>query len=544
MYPRPEYVGQRGTGPMGPNPDLGGHINPSGSMGKNGGIPIRAEHPVGQSEEIDDPRIPYGETYQGAYGKYFRPPVNHTHMEGKEGVPSSRSPSVVPHSQPMHTSANQGSSYGRSNTPGGSQKRYFYSLEEHGCGQTWSDVLETSRLYEHGRDDPQTVHLMGNKTVKDNQGRTISVKDGLQKAMDVGMIPIVSPWVISPFKKMDGKKLQNNNFNGQACLNPMTGESTNVDAWMRTIRETVIGFYTDLQGKYITHTQGIVIVCALRASGFKDNRNPLKEFLDLITRPIHIMSDPLLFNYVLGATISFCSNPAAYQKTLLQILTTRQVLSQNWHLYANKMLEYGAALGIGIGVNKMAPSNFAKTLLTNAARGHGLNTIEYHLKSKPDSVFDAEHDIDTLRAWCMQDVADQLRTFKEDGPPEQWLTGEQRKAYYASGGKSEKSDAFPPQKNMGKTFQNKHDNSQGKSQAYKKEPVMPPEKCPICSRHHRGECWEKDKTKAYPPSTDNSGAAAGSKQAGNKPAHNTSQAPTSATGSSNNNGGKSGGRRF
>ena len=66
----------------------------------------------------------------------------------------------------------------------------FYSLdlEEHGCGQTWSDVLENSRLYEQGRDDPQTVHLMVDKTVKDNQGRTISVEEGLQKAMDVGMI--------------------------------------------------------------------------------------------------------------------------------------------------------------------------------------------------------------------------------------------------------------------------------------------------------------------------------------------------------------------
>ena len=177
MYPRPEYVGHGGTGPRGPshpNPIMGGHTGPSGSVGKIGGNPIRSEHPIGQAEEINDSRVPYGETYQGAYGKYFRQPDNHTHMEGKGGVPSSRSPSMVPHSQPMHTSASQGSSYDRSKTPGGSQKRYFYSLEEHGCGQTWSDVLETSRLYEHGRDDPQTVHLMGGKTVKDNQGRTIS----------------------------------------------------------------------------------------------------------------------------------------------------------------------------------------------------------------------------------------------------------------------------------------------------------------------------------------------------------------------------------
>jgi len=370
---------------------------------------------------------------------------------------------------------------------------------------------------------------MVKKKVKDNQGRIISVEDGIRKATEVGAIPIVSPLVLSPHKKMDGKKLQNNYYNNQVCLNPMIGESTNVDAWMRTIRETVIGLYTDLQGKYITHTQGTVIVYTLRASGFKDNRNPLKEFLELITRPIHIMSDPLLFNYVLGATISFCSNPAAYQKTLLQILTTRQALSQNWQHYANRMLEYGAALGIGIGLNKMAPSNFAKTLLTNAVRGNGINTIEYHLKSKPDAEFDEEHDIDSLRAWCMQDVADRLRSFNEDGQPEQWLNGEQRRAYYASGGSSkgsEKTDGPPPQRNMGKPYQNKHDNTQGKSLAYKKEPVIPPEKCPICGRHHRGECWEKDKSKVYPPTTDNSGAAAGSKPAGNKSANNEHESST------------------
>jgi hypothetical protein len=387
---------------------------------------------------------------------------------------------------------------------------------------------------------------MVNKTVKDNQGRIISVEEGLRKAMEVGAIPIVSPMVVSQHKRLDGKKLQNNNYNGQTCLNPMIGESTNVDAWMRTIRETVIGLYTDLPGKYITHTQGTVIVYTLRASGFKDNRNPLKEFLELITRPIPIMSDPLLFNYVLGATISFCSNPAVYQKTLLQILTTHQAVTQTWREYANKMLEYGAALGIGLGQNKMAPSNFVKTLLTNAARGNGINSIEFNLKGKPDSALDREHDIDTLRAWCMQDVADQLHSWKEDGPPDQWFTTDQRRAFYATGGGNkggDKTNAPSPTKNMGKTYQNKHDNTQ-KSQVYKKEPVLPPEKCSICGRHHRGECWEKDKSKVYPPTTDNSGAVAGSKPAGNRPANNTSQAPASATGSSNNNGGKPGGRRF
>jgi hypothetical protein len=439
----------------------------------------------------------------------------------------------------------------RSITPSGTIKKLWYSTHEWGCGDEWEDILrESSTIFDPKTDDVDSVHLMIGKTAKDNQGRVFSLEKGLSRAME-SSVPIVGPGVLSPYKKYDaGKKGGNSSYTGQPASSPILGRSVNVDQWLATIRETIVALYPERRGKFITHTQGIVMVCILKNSGFKDNGNPLKQFLDLLLKPASRSGDPLLFNYVVGATVGFCSNPAAGQSTLISIMTGYQSLKQDWHTYSDIMLEYGAAIGIGSEQGLLTPSSFARALLNGAVRGNGVNQIHSELKSQSELSFDEKNTIDSLRGLCAQDWADRIKNFDEDGAPEKWASAELKRAYAAKHGGAQAVSAEKPVQQ----FKNKP-KSESKTSEIKNY-----EKCSTCNRFHRGECWGKDppanttsqapsngasgaKSGAQAPSNGASGAKPGNNNAGYKPASN-GQGSANGNGSSNNNGGRPSGRRF
>jgi len=521
MYPHSKgYGGQGGVGPNGPS-----RHNPTGYGGQGGVGPNGPNH--------INPTFSGSTGPAGSGGKGGAPPLN-------------RSPSLIPSEVGVERVTE------RSITPSGTLKKLWYSTHEWGCGDEWEEILrDSSAIYDPQTDDVNTVHLMIDKTAKDNQGRVFSIGKGLIRAMD-GSVPIVSPEVVSPFKKYDaGKKGGNSSYTGQPASSPIMGRLVNVDQWLATIRETVVALYPERKGKFITHTQGIVLVCILKNSGFKDINNPLKQFLDLLLKPASRSADPLLFNYVVGATVGFCSNPAAGQSLLISIMTGFQTLKQDWRMYSEIMLEYGAAIGIGKEQGNLTPSSFTRALLEGAVRGNGVNQIHSEIKSTSEISFDERNSIDSLRALCAQDWADRIRNFGEDGAPENWASAELKRVYAAKhGGASAVSAEKPVQQYKSKP------KSEGKTPEVKNY-----EKCSTCNRFHRGECWGKDppakdtssqapsngasgaKAGTQAPSNGASGAKSGKDNAGYKPANN-GQGSASGNGSSNNNGGRPSGRRF
>ena len=522
MYPHSKgYGGQGGVGPNGPS-----RHNPTG-FGGQGGV-----GPNGPNRHLNP-------TFSGSTG-----PAG---SGGKGGAPPlTRSPSLIPSEVGVERVTE------RSITPSGTLKKLWYSTHEWGCGDEWEEILrDSSAIYDPQTDDVNTVHMMTEKIAKDNQGRVFSIGKGLIRAI-ASSVPIVSPEVVSPFKKYDaGKKGGNSSYTGQPASSPIMGRLVNVDQWLATIRETVVALYPERKGKFITHTQGIVLVCILKNSGFKDINNPLKQFLDLLLKPASRSADPLLFNYVVGATVGFCSNPAAGQSTLISIMTGYQSLKQDWRTYSETMLEYGAAIGIGKEQGNLSPSSFTRALLEGAVRGNGINQIHYEVKSTSELSFDDRNSIDSLRALCAQDWADRIRNFGEDGAPENWASAELKRVYAAKHGCASAVSAEKPVQQ----YKNKP-KSEGKTPEVKNY-----EKCSNCNRFHRGECWGKDppakdtssqapsngasgaKSGTQAPSNGASGAKPGKDNAGYKPANN-GQGSASGNGSSNNNGGRPSGRRF